>query len=125
MTIDLTIEPDSTRYSADHPGWSSHTAVLFSGLQSEVGGLHRSGAPTTGHRGAAEAIILALGSSGAITAAVACFQAWLKADKTRSVTLTWTDEHGSEQRITVAGEHLDQQSFQVLVESIGRRLEQQ
>jgi len=43
-------------------------------------------------------------------------------DKTRTLTLAWTDDNGAEQTVTVTGDNIDQASFQALAEATGRRL---
>ena len=54
-------------------------------------------------------IILALGSAGAITAAVEAFKAWLNRDRSRHVVLSWADGD-DEHRIELVGDRLSEDS---------------
>ncbi|MGP3927245.1 effector-associated constant component EACC1 [Streptomyces sp. 8N616] len=120
--IELTVTAGTAKFDPEDPRWLDEVATLNVALRKEVGTLSLRGVPESGAKGAVEAVTLALGSSGALTAAVACFRAWLARDKTRTLTVTWTDDQGAEQTLTVTGDHVDQASFQALAEAAGRRL---
>jgi hypothetical protein len=61
---------------------------LTRALQEDVGGVHIARTPVPGTRGGGLAeIVLALGTSGAITAAVAAFKHWLDRDKARKIAI--------------------------------------
>lgn len=121
--VEVRIEAETSRYAPDSPQWRNELAELHRMLGAEAGTVSlRPNEGTKGTRGAIEAVILALGSSGSITAAVMCFRAWLGRDKTRTLNLTWTDGQ-REERVTLTGENIDQRSFQTLAESIGRTIE--
>jgi hypothetical protein len=88
-------------------GAQSELAGLRDALSRAVEGYHAEAAPagTTG----LEAIILALGSAGAITAAVEAFKAWLSRDRSRHVVLSWADGD-EEHRIELVGDRLSEES---------------
>lgn len=90
-------------------------------LRQDVEGVSQRRALEPGAKGAVDTAVIALGSSGTLTAAVACFRAWLKRDKTRTLTITWTDNTGAEQRITLVGNNIDQASLQAITKAIGNK----
>jgi hypothetical protein len=117
------VTPGSSRFDAGHPGWQDQVAALYALLDQETSAVSVRSAPRPGAKGTADTVILALGSSGALTAAVACFRAWLSRDKSRTLTLSWTDGQGAERRVTLAGDNIDQATLSSLAESIGERLQ--
>jgi hypothetical protein len=120
--FEVTIRPGTGKFDPEDQRWRDQVAALHVMLSEEVGAVSLRGIPEPGTKGAIDSTILVLGSSGTLTAAVACFRAWLKRDKTRTLTVTWTDETGAEQTATITGDNLDEVSLQALVEAIGRRL---
>ncbi|MET9588759.1 hypothetical protein ABZY10_37900 [Streptomyces sp. NPDC006539] len=120
--IELTLTAGTAKFDPESQRWLDQVATLHADLRREGAAISLRGAPEEVAKGAVEAVTLVLGSSGALTAAVACFRAWLARDKTRSVTLAWTDDQGAEQTLTITGDNIDQASFQVLAEGVGRRL---
>lgn len=120
--IEVMITPGTNRFALDDPGWRAQAAALYAMLGEDAVAVSARSTPTAGAKGAIDAAIIALGSSGALTAAVSCFRAWLARDKTRTLTITWTDGAGAERRFDVAGDNIDSASFQALVKDIGDRL---
>ncbi|WP_285574007.1 hypothetical protein [Streptomyces sp. RTGN2] len=120
--IELTLAADTAKFDPEDQSWLHQVATLHTDLREEAGSVSLRDAPETGAKGAMAAATLVVGSSGALTAAVACFRAWLVRDKTRTLTVTWTDDQGVEQTLTVEGRNVDQASFQALTEGVGRRL---
>ncbi|MFH8692623.1 hypothetical protein ACH4VQ_36625 [Streptomyces anulatus] len=119
---EVAIKPGTDRFDAEDEGWLRQVADLVTTLREEVGTVSHSRIPEPDTKGASSQLILALASAGALTAAVNCFRAWLRRDKTRTLTVTWSDDSGTEQTVTVAGDRIDQASFQALAEGIGKRL---
>ncbi|MGW1406409.1 effector-associated constant component EACC1 [Streptomyces sp. NPDC002403] len=117
--LEVVMQPGSSRFDPEDQPWHDQVAGLHASLREEVGAVLRRRVPEPGQKGAVEATLLALGSSGALTAAVACFRAWLARDKSRTLTVTWTDGTGAEQRLHVTGDNIDQASFQALTEALG------
>ncbi|MER5358261.1 hypothetical protein [Streptomyces sp. NPDC002785] len=115
--LEVALQPGSTRFDPEDQSWHDQVATLHAALREEVEAVIRRGAPEAGHKGAVEATLLALGSSGALTAAVACFKAWLARDKTRTLTVTWTDSTGAEQQLHVTGDNIDLQALTKALES--------
>ena len=75
----------------------SQVAALHTDLQRETGSVATRSEPAPGTKGGFVDVVLALGTSGALVAAVEILRAWLGRDKTRSITATWTDEDGTTQ----------------------------
>ncbi|MFB9659066.1 hypothetical protein ACFQS3_13310 [Glycomyces mayteni] len=124
MQVAVEITASTGKYADDSPQWRSELGALYRELESRAGRVAlRSGETQEGHRGTTEAVIIALGSSGAITAAVTCFRLWLDRDKTRTLDVEWTDPDETRHHLRLTGENIDRQSFQALAEAIGRALE--
>jgi hypothetical protein len=124
MVVQVSVAAATSKYSDGSPQWRAEVADLHRSLTGEAEQVSARGGESEGNtRGTAVEIIAVLGSSGAIGAAVACFRMWLGRDKTRSLDISWTDADGKPRRVTLAGENLDQKSFQSLADSIGRSLE--
>lgn len=122
-TVEVAISTQTAKYAPDSPQWRREVATLNTDLHRETGSATTRSTPMPGTKGGIVEIILALGTSGALVSAVQVFRAWLGRDKTRSITVSWTDEDDKERRLTVTGENIDQQSFTALNESIGRMIE--
>ena len=122
-TVEVAISTETARYAPESPQWRREVADLHAELQRETGTVTTRSTNRPGTKGGIAEIILALGTSGALVSAVQVFRAWLGRDKTRTITATWTDEHGDERRFTLTGENIDQQSLTALSESIGRMIE--
>jgi hypothetical protein len=120
--IEVTITPATGRFDAEDQRWLDQVADLITALRDDVGAVSQRRIPVPGTKGSLGEVILALGSAGAITAAVECFRAWLRRDKTRSLTVSWAKGDGIEQTVTVTGDGIDQASFQALAMAIGRGL---
>jgi hypothetical protein len=121
--VEVAILPGTGKFDPEDERWRDQVAALHTALCEEAW----DGSPAQRARagpegGGVDAVVLALGSSDALTAAVACFRAWLARDKTRTLTVTWTDEAGAERTVQVSGDNIDQASFQVLAEGIRSRL---
>ena len=85
--LELQLIPKSSDYRENDARWLNQVAILLNDLQREVGEVRKEITPVPGQKGGTEAIILALGTSGAITAAVSVFRAWLARSADRAVTI--------------------------------------
>ncbi|GAA2609938.1 effector-associated constant component EACC1 [Paractinoplanes durhamensis] len=121
LTVDIEVSATSRRYAPDHPGWIKQRYELAAGLRSGVPGAEVRSTPVAGTKGAAEAVVVALGSAGAFTAALGAFKAWLGRDRTRTVTLTWQHD-GREDRVTLDADNLDAAAMQELTRGMSRIL---
>ncbi|MYV97242.1 hypothetical protein GT354_02895 [Streptomyces sp. SID3343] len=120
--VEVTITPGTVKFDPDDQRWLDQASTLYDALREETGVVFRRGVPEPGVKGTMDTVALALGSSGVLTAVVACFRAWLARDKTRTLTVAWTDDSGNGRAVTVTGDNLDQVSFQALAEGVGKRL---
>lgn len=120
--FEVELEPRSDRYDADHEGWQAQVAEFHAMLQAELGGVRVERTAVPGTRGGAGAVILALGSAGAFTAAVECFRAWLARDKTRTVALRWSLGDGGDDASLVLDGATDAASLAPVIEAIARKI---
>ena len=86
--LELVIEPRSDDYDAADDRWRAQVGTLQRDLAAQVETFQRSRSEP-GAKGTVDEVILALGSSGALTAAVECFRAWLQRDNNRSIDVRW------------------------------------
>jgi hypothetical protein len=119
-SLELVVEPRSQRFDEADARWREQVGALYHELRQELGDVRREREPVAGAKGATTDIILALGSSGAITAAVTMFKAWLARDKTRVLELEWTDGDRP-RKLSIRGTDLDEDTFDELVRSAARR----
>lgn len=103
---EIFIEATHPKFDPNDSRWKDQVAELTRNLQGKAGSVRRQETSEAGTKGGAAAIILALGTSGAVTAAVQIFVAWLKRDKDRSVTLTVTDASGRKKKLSVTGKNV-------------------
>lgn len=85
--IELQLAPTSSAYPSSDQRWQNQVAQLLNDLRRNAGEVRKEITPVPGQKGGAEAIILALGTSGAITAAVAIFKAWLGRASDRAIRM--------------------------------------
>jgi hypothetical protein len=109
--MELTIAPQNDDFDgvdrAD-PRWQQQVSAFYRDLQQNVGDARTEQTPVEGGKGPATEIILALGSSGAIGAAVTMFKAWLDRDRERrSIELTY-DAGGKKRTLTVRADGVDE-----------------
>jgi hypothetical protein len=86
--IEILLEPKSEDYDPSDDRWMEQVGELYDGLQSEAGDVRKEVTAQEGQKGGFESVIMALGSAGALTAAVDVFRAWLARDRTRTVKLS-------------------------------------
>jgi Effector Associated Constant Component 1 len=118
--LELVVEPRSQRFDEADSRWREQVGALYRELRQELGDVRSEREPVAGAKGATTDIILALGSSGAITAAVAMFKAWLARDKTRALELEWT-EGGRSRKLSIRGTDVGEDTFDELVRAAASR----
>lgn len=119
--FELVLEPSSDRYGAEDERWRSQVSDLYVSARQELDGLRRESTPVAGTKGAADAVILALGSAGAFETALGFFRAWLSRDRSRSLTVSW-QAGDQRQRVTVKGDDINQPALQALTQAAVARL---
>ncbi len=119
--FEFTLEPHSDRYDDDDERWQNQVADLVSGLRQEVTGVRQGRTTVEGAKGGVESVIVALGSAGAITAAVEFFRSWLHRDRSRSLDISWAAEDGL-RRVSIRGDAVDQATLQMVAEAATRQL---
>jgi hypothetical protein len=103
--FEVAVEPHNDHYDPDDDRWRDQVATLVAELDAQVDTVRR-GRPVEGTKGAADQLIIALGSAGAFQAVVDCFRAWLGRDRDRRIDVRW-DENGVERSVTLTGEAVD------------------
>jgi Effector Associated Constant Component 1 len=103
----LLLTPSSDRFVADDARWGRQVQGLWAELEEQAGAITKRATPQPGAKGGTEAVILALGSAGAITAFVDLVKAWLSRDRTRSLEITTVDDHHGERTVRIRGDHID------------------
>jgi hypothetical protein len=119
-SLELVIEPRSERFDEADARWREQVGALYRDLRRDLGDVRRESTPVAGAKGATTDIILALGSSGALTAAVTMFKVWLGRDKTRVLELEWMDDD-QPRRLSIRGTDVDEDTFDELVRTAARR----
>ena len=87
--------------------WRTQVDGLLSDLKRNAGEVRKEITPVPGQKGGAEAIILALGSSGAIAAAVTVFRAWLSRSADRSIEIEGSVD-GRAVKLKLNGRNIDE-----------------
>jgi len=91
-SLEVVVEPRSGDFSADAPGWRAQVVALRTALrEADLDEVRRREIPSPGHKAGVEELVIALGTSGAITAAVEVIRAWLSRDRTRHLQLSYRD----------------------------------
>lgn len=92
-TIVVRVDPISSVYDANHIGWRKQASTLSTSLSAaNIGAVRKVGGSADGSKGTLDEVIIALGSAGAITAAVEIFRSWLSRDRSREIKLTIESE---------------------------------
>lgn len=105
---EFSIKPLSSAYDANDSRWISQVETLLGSLKVNVGEVRKEVTPVAGQKGGLVDIIVALGSAGAITAAVEVFRAWLGRDATRSIEIV-TMVDGVEKKIAITGTNISKE----------------
>ena len=108
--VELVLVPATEKYEPHDERWRSQVAALCSELRQNVGDVRLETTPSAGEKGLTSEIILALGSSGAISAAVDVFRLWLERDKSRSLEIAWT-EGNLRRTVAIKGTDIDKDTF--------------
>jgi hypothetical protein len=117
--VEVIVEPKSDRFERTDPRWRDQVVALYRDLRDEAGDVRTVSTPVAGEKGATTEIVLALGSSGALTAAVTMFQAWLGRDRSRSLEIAW-DEGECRRSMSVHADDLDAEVFEDIARAAAR-----
>ncbi len=110
------IEPINEDYDPSDDRWLDQVNELVNDLQSDVGNVHKEVQAVEGKKGGVEALILALGSAGAITAAVDMFKTWISRDQSRELEIS-VERGGEVQTFRVSGSRMDKDDIRNFMES--------
>lgn len=85
----IEIAPESESYAPDDDRWLEQVSAFYDDLRDNGILVREESRPRPGAKGDVSTIILALGSAGAFTAAVAAFKDFLSRERTRSLRVKW------------------------------------
>lgn len=120
--VELSLQTHSDKFDDDDERWLDQEAELLSELRREVGGVRRDMVAAPGDKGFIEAIVLALATGGAFTAALDCLKSWLSRDRTRRIELAWTVD-GREEKLVLSGTNIDEAAIDRLAQLVQARME--
>ena len=99
--------------------WRNQVDGLLTDLKRNGGEVRKEVTPVDGAKGGLEAIILALGSSGAIAGAVTVFRAWLKRSDDRVIEIDGVID-GRVVKLKISGSNIDETTIrQALKAAVG------
>jgi hypothetical protein len=117
--VSLQLTPGSDRFDPNDVRWARQVDGLWRALAEQAGVVQRSIVQVPGKKGGVDVIILALGSAGAISAAVEVIRMWLGRDRSRSVEITTVDDVQGRRTVTVRGESIDNETIREAVRALG------
>lgn len=92
--------------------WRNQVDGLLADLKRNAGEIRREITPVPGQKGGIEEIILALGTSGAITAAISIFRAWLARSADRTIEIEGK-VGGRQVKLKLSGQNIDEKTLRV------------
>ena len=104
--FEIIIEAHNENYDESDDRWIDQVDELIADCEREAGEVRKEVQAVEGKKGGVEAIILALGSTGALTAAVDIFKAWILRDRSRNLKLKITTPEGVQEWV-VSGNAMD------------------
>jgi len=100
---EVILVPTNDSMAADDYRWQEQVAGFYADLRAARVPMRQESTPVPGAKGEAEAVILALGSAGAFTAALSAFRAFLSRSRERSLDL-WIRSGKASTRVTLKGD---------------------
>ena len=104
-TLEVGLVARNDRFHEDDPRWLEQIAVLVQELRRGTESIRLRRTPVPGTKGAADQLILSLGSAGAFSVALHLVRSWLARDKHRCVEVTFTDAEGRVNTIRLSAEN--------------------
>jgi hypothetical protein len=98
--------------------WQNQVESLLTDLKRNGGDIRKEVTPVDGRKGGAVDIMVALGSSGAIAAAVTVFRAWLTRSADRSIEIEGTVD-GREVKLKLTGRNIDEATLRQALKLAG------
>ena len=92
--------------------WRNQVDGLLGDLKRNAGEVRREITPVPGKKGGIEEIILALGTSGAITAAISIFRAWLARSADRTIEIEGK-VGGRQVKLKLTGQNIDEKTLRM------------
>lgn len=120
--LKITVKPQSERFAPQDDRWLDQVAGLARELRTGTGALEIERSPQPGSKGAADTLILALGTAGAFTSTVEVIKAWLGRDRTRKVEVSWRDGDDTGEFV-IRGDAIDDATLGAMAEVLTARLQ--
>jgi hypothetical protein len=111
----VTVVAGTDRFDPADDRWRAQVRDLHADLDRARVGFRLDASPVPGRKGVVDTAVLALASTGAFTAAVKCWQAWLGRDRSRHIELVWTED-GRERRLVIRGDNVDASALRHLID---------
>jgi Effector Associated Constant Component 1 len=120
--LKVTVIPQSERFAPQDDRWLDQVAGLARELRAGTGALEIERSPRPGSKGAADTLILALGTAGAFTSTVEVIKAWLGRDRSRKVEVSWRDGDDTGEFV-IRGDAIDDATLGAMAEVLTARLQ--
>jgi hypothetical protein len=115
QSLEIGLVARNDRFDDDDTRWLAQTAALVQDLRHEVGRVRLDRTPVPGTKGAADQLILSLGSAGAFTVAIQLIRSWLGRDKDRSVEVSFVDAQGRTRTVRVSAANANSDALAPLI----------
>ena len=121
LAFEIKVIADTERYDPMDQRWQQQVRELFAALIKSGIGASIQRTPVATTKGAVDTLIIALSSTGTLTAALGFFKAWLGRDKTRRLVISWTRD-GKEEQVILEGTSLEAGTLQQVGEALLTRV---
>lgn len=108
---ELIFKPANKLFSESDERWQAQVQTLLQDLRNAGGQVKQDYKPVPGAKGGVAEIILALGTSGALSLAVMAFKTWLARDRNRSIVIR-TSKTGTGDEMVITGENISEKMLQ-------------
>ncbi|MBU2669433.1 hypothetical protein KOI35_38565 [Actinoplanes bogorensis] len=118
--LEISLVAGNDRYDGDDPRWLDQVADLHAELRRETESLRPAREPVPGAKGAAEQVVLALGTAGVFHTALEVMRTWLARDKHRSLTITVTGADGAPRTVEISAENASRDAWQPIIDAAAK-----
>jgi len=112
LSAQLKLVATSDAFPSNDQRWRNQVDGLLADLKRNAGEVRREVTPVPGQKGGVEEIILALGTSGAITAAITIFKAWLARAADRSIEIEGKVGNRAV-KLKLSGQNIDEKTLRL------------
>lgn len=119
--VELCLEPLSGRFDVYDERWLDQVDGLVGELRAGADDVTSRRIAVPGTKGAIDAIVIPVISTGGMTAVIELVRSWLNRDRTRSLKVSWSDS-GSVESIELSGGDVEAARFDDLLQAVTRTL---